>query len=170
MKKPLPILGILAVIFLSPVVAAIALYWSGWFTTWSHTNHGTFAKGQVVPQLSMPLSSHWRLVYAPQRPCVDGCLREMDRLARMRLALGRRLYGLELWLALPARSGLSSVEQAALDDIGVQVMQQHGALSEPIWVLNERGEAILFYHSLDQVRDLFADLQPLSRLWQTMPS
>lgn len=102
MRKNL-ILGILIVIFALPGISAWLLYNHPHWLTASTTN-----KGRLLdpPELMTNLGSQpkWRLILWQKGDCDKRCLAQLDRLARIRLALGRRLYEVDEVLLLPEQS------------------------------------------------------------------
>src|SRR5690606_23910729 len=91
-------ISLLILIFLAPGFAALILYknphWLGSVTT----NRGRFLSPPVALPLEQAATKKWGLILWQPQTCKKICRQELDRLARIRLALGRRLYGVSQYL------------------------------------------------------------------------
>jgi len=86
----------LILLFMLPGVSALFLY--------NHPGyiHSTTNRGALV-QTSMKMipldeKQQWKLVYWNKQSCRQNCLKILDKLYRVRLALGRRYYKVSEWL------------------------------------------------------------------------
>ena len=98
------VLLLLILLFALPGLTAYFFYFNPQWLGTTTTNKGAF----LNPPLLVPsLGGHskWRLVLWSPVTCETSCLEHMDQLARVRLALGRRLYDVEASLLLGANAG-----------------------------------------------------------------
>ena len=99
------ILLILGLMFLAPGVAAYLFYQHPNWLGSSRVNKGIL----LNPPLHLPSLGHeskWKILFWSPGPCDAVCLQQLDTLARVRLALGRQFYNIELWL-LPGDTALT---------------------------------------------------------------
>jgi hypothetical protein len=166
MKRSPGIIGLLLLLFAAPGVIAYLLYlhpeWSS-----SRTNHGQFLQPPPVLQ-QMPQNEKWQLLYWMPQTCTQDCLHRLDELAKLRLALGRRLYSVDLVLASQtALSAASQTTQNLLEEVDAHWAQLSGKEadilgSQPaIYLVNPQRYVILAYASDQALKDIFQDLQKM---------
>ena len=103
-------LFVLVAIFIAPGVIAYEYYIHREHSM-PTTNQGRLIRPPVL--LTLPFSgSRWRMVLWRPHGCDHSCVRKLDRLARVRLALGRRLYKVDVVLLLGSNLTLDSWEKA----------------------------------------------------------
>lgn len=90
---------LLAVLFAAPGITAYLFYQHpDWLS------HTTVNKGQLIKSpLALNALGHskkWRVIFWSPDSCEKACFAQLDTLARVRLALGRQLYDVDLWLIL----------------------------------------------------------------------
>jgi len=162
----LPIL--LALLFLMPFFAALWSYKSGVMKQAGLVNKGQLLSTSVtVPELIS--TQKWQLLYVSSATCEKVCLSDLDTLARVRLALGRRLYGLELSLGVkpPVELTAPVIHQLATMDIKVKNLKQipQELRGSQVWIVNKEGKVIMTYTDSLQPKAIYADLKKLSELW-----
>ena len=89
---------ILLIVFLAPGVLAYFFYATPWLFTKTTLNRGKL----ITPPKSMtefsPKSQKWRLILWNFAECDQQCLHKLEDLMRVRLALGRKLYDVDVCL------------------------------------------------------------------------
>ncbi|MDI1352427.1 MAG: hypothetical protein PSV35_06605 [bacterium] len=99
-KKPNKcyILLLLTLMFATPGIAAYLFYkhpnWLG-----AKINKGTLLTPALQIQ-AIKNQSKWKLILWSPDVCEKECIKKLDMLARVRLALGRKLYQVDQWLIL----------------------------------------------------------------------
>lgn len=105
---------ILILLFSTPGFLAYIFYHHPEWLGAARTNKGVL----LQPPMKVPSFSEkkkWHLIlWQPQR-CQQQCLQDLDKLARVRLALGRRSYQVQTVLALNEQA--ESLDQSVLDTI-----------------------------------------------------
>ncbi|MGD8976520.1 MAG: hypothetical protein PVG91_02885 [Gammaproteobacteria bacterium] len=97
---------LLLVLFLGPLIAAVALYYSGGWRPAGSTNHGILVQPPVtLPQLSPvggvregyagDLRGRWTLLYVDPGRCTERCAEALFRGHQARQVLGRRQVRIE---------------------------------------------------------------------------
>lgn len=167
-KKKLIVPLILISIFILPGISAYILYTHpNWLKT--STNRGEF----IQPPLQLkelPKNNKWRLVYYSKTTCNDKCMGNLDKLARVRLALGRHLYNVDSCLLLPdfAKS-ITSRQEKILHDIGIDMLifspdkhiNYNIFTKNAYFIINEDNYAILTYSENTAPDDIFQDIKKL---------
>jgi hypothetical protein len=160
------ILLLLTLLFAAPVITAYLCYQHPKWLDVSTTNKGKL----IVPPVLFPSleegKEKWRLIFWNPHSCEDACLQQLDKLARIRLALGRHWYDVEQWLVLPSGSQLSN--SLPKQDIHVLSLAEnaHAALSilkdQPeIFIANPNGQLVLAYTMIADSEDIYDDLKQL---------
>lgn len=161
---------ILAVIFALPGFAAYEFYAH---PKWLH--QAAINKGQLLspPELLANVNAKpkWRLIVWSPGNCEAQCLEQIEKLARVRLALGRRLYQVdELLVINKAASTLSDdLLQAFADkDIRVLALSEEQRLKQPaltetarIFIANPQDFLVLAYDINTKPGDIFHDIGQL---------
>lgn len=166
MKRSAGIIGLLLFLFAAPgTIAYIVYLHPEWIS--SRTNHGQLLQPPPILQ-QMSQSEKWQLLYWTPQACTQDCLQRMDDLAKLRLALGRRLYYVDLVLASQtARSTASQTTQNLLETVDGHWAQLAGKEAEilgsqpAIYLVNPQGYVILAYSSDQSLKDIFQDLQKM---------
>ena len=164
MKKFYKIVSLLLVLFTAPGILAYIVYQHpNWIS--GRTNRGQLLQPPVQLQAAYP-GNKWQILYWNPQPCQQTCLQQIDDLAKMRLALGRRLYYVDLIFA-HSQKNLSIALQDLLQKIAghdSQIQEADANILGPqsaIYLVNPQHYVILAY-SIDQAKkDLFQDLQKL---------
>ena len=126
------------------------------------TNKGEFVKPPI--QLSAWTSKKWQLILWQPRQCNKICLEQIDKLVRVRLALGRQFYDVDVRILLP--NGIPMLNERAQQlfaDQQIQTNQLATSLSsEPvIYIADPAHYLILKYAATAQPDDIFHDLKRL---------
>lgn len=98
LKKYVTLLALLGIFFAPGVAAYLVFQHPEWISS-SKINKGAL----LSPALALNIgnkNNKWQLAFWSPEPCEVECLKSMDKLARIRLALGRKLYSLDQWLFL----------------------------------------------------------------------
>lgn len=169
MKAKYGVIVILLGLFLLPGLSAWLFYIHPQWLSGQLTNQGELLVQPVVVS-DMNQSDTWQLVYSSKRSCTQSCLHAIESLAKVRLALGRHLYGLSLKLALyPRDVSIEEGIRTRLHEMGVGVVNiDEPPLTlahKPVWIMNPQGRVVLCYQDETRSKDIFADLQKLAQLW-----
>lgn len=169
-KRNYMVLVVLALIFMTPGLTAYLYYrhpqWLGTATT----NKGELLQPPVLVT-AMTSNNKWRLLLWSPDDCSVTCLNQLDKLARIRLALGRRLYGVEQWLiladtgkALP-KSLMTSFKEQDIHFLRLsQEQRQSLAILKPearVFIANPDNYLVLSYALTASSQDIFHDLKQL---------
>lgn len=166
MKRSAGIIGLLLCLFTAPgMIAYIVYLHPGWIS--ARTNHGQLL--QPAPELAhLPRGEKWQLLYWTPQTCAQDCLQRLDDLAKLRLALGRRLYAVDLVLATQSpRNSVSQTAQNLLEEIDAHWAQLSDKEADilgyqpAIYLVNPKGYVILAYAKDQPVKDIFQDLQKM---------
>ena len=160
----------LIVLFSLPMVAAYYIFSQPMLLRkLSTTNHGQWAP-EVSWQLHKDKARPWQLVLWNDGPCEQVCMHKLDQLARIRLAMGRKLYELDLILVIPEGMVVSDAQRAQLKENNIYY--QYLPLEEvsvwgkkfqkqPIVLFSPQHQAILMYSTALEPKKMFHDLQVL---------
>ena len=173
MKKQLSkyyVVLILLILFTAPGVTAYLFY-----THPSWLGSTRINKGVLLPKpvalTSIEGKAKWRLLLWTPGTCEQECLQQLDILARVRLALGRKLYQVEQKLVLGEEQSeqLATIKQE-LDDKDIQIstlseldkQQLQQLSSKPkIFIMNPDNYLVLSYKSGVKPNDVYKDLKVL---------
>ncbi|MBI2784888.1 MAG: hypothetical protein HYX60_00690 [Legionella longbeachae] len=173
MKKKLSkyyILLLLVVMFAAPGIAAYVFYQHPSWLAATKVNKGTLLNPPVALD-SLSGKSKWRIIFWSPSLCDKACLQQLDVLARIRLALGRKLYQVDQWLILGDKAPpLSEKTKSLLKEMDFQVAQLSAAevnakgtlFSEAKVFLADSGNYLILSYS-PQVNpdDVYKDLKLL---------
>ena len=164
------ILLLLVVVFAAPGLSAYLLYrHPQWLSS------ATINRGQLIrpPHRVNALSddSKWRLLLWSPEACGSVCAAQLDHLARIRVAWGRRLYDVDAGLMQSAQSGaLSSTVAGLLKAQGMRFIplsdREFERLSKlyqqpQFFIANSDGFLVLVYPVTSPSDDLFRDIKQL---------
>lgn len=166
MKRSAIVMSLLVILFTAPGLIAYIVYTHPQWMR-GRTNHGQLL--QPPPLLTHAFQEgKWQLMYWAPNGCEQSCFQRMDELAKLRLALGRRLYYVNLVLATPATlTPVSQDLQANLEFLDGQWLQLNAedthVLSKDaaIYLINPQRYVILAYSQQQAVKDIFQDLQKM---------
>lgn len=169
-RRNYSILFLLGLLFAAPGISAYFFYmhpnWLGNATT----NKGKLLNPPVL-LAHTKTSSKWQLVLWSPTACEQSCIAELDKLARIRLALGRHLYKVEPQLLLGVGTPpLSETLAKALHEQDIHTMrllpgdrEKMSVLSDhpEIFIVNPGAYLVLAYQPTVKPEDIFHDLKQL---------
>ena len=164
------ILIALVLIFLTPGICAFFFYSNPTWLGGVETNRGVFIKPPVLLSM-LPKNDKWRIaLYSPQK-CDIECMGNLDKLARVRLALGRQLYNVDVCLLLDSKSpDLSEKQTELLQDVGSHVLkfaatsQEHKNIfsdKPAFYIISPENYVVLSYKVTSPPDDIFHDIKQL---------
>jgi hypothetical protein len=170
------ILILLAVMFAAPGIAAYLFYQNPAWLGSAKINKGTLLTHPIL--LSSPGDhSKWRIVFWNPGACEKVCTNQLDVLARVRLALGRKLYQVDQWLvvdehSLPLTRSLSDILKAhdfKHTRLSVAQTKQLALLpaNPRIFIANPDNYLILSYQAGVNPDDIYKDLKLLLNTTET---
>ncbi|WP_454782977.1 hypothetical protein [Legionella sp. WA2022007384] len=164
------ILVLLVVIFVTPGVAAYLFYQHPSWLGATRVNKGTLLNPPIMVN-ALEGKSKWRIVFWSPEACDQVCMKQLDLLARIRLALGRKLYQVDQWLLLSDKApSLSPEQQTYLKEIdfkvaklsAAEVVTKDALLSETnVFIADPGNYLILSYTSQVNPNDVYKDLKLL---------
>lgn len=165
------VLLLLCFIFVAPGLSAYLFYaHPAWL------NHATTNRGVLLnPPMKSPNlgkdNSKWTLVLWYPKVCDKICVQQLNKLARVRLALGRRLYALQLVLLVDNKTAAVSEDLGGMlheRDIYVSTLPHHEKKSlhvlgnDPrIYIANPKQYLILAYPTAVSPGDIYHDIKQL---------
>ncbi|MCC5792648.1 MAG: hypothetical protein JJT82_08605 [Legionellaceae bacterium] len=169
-KRKMLIMLTLAVLFLLPGMLAGWLFYHPEWLNVMRTN-----KGQLLSppyRLSTAVGNgKWQLYYWHPAPCESLCQQELDQLARVRLALGRRLYQVDLQWLLSEHTPAPAAELVAkLAETDIHFLRLNQADSKAVFqaqqenavfIANPQNYLVLSYGEQQKPGDIYRDLQQL---------
>lgn len=165
-NKKNAVLLALALLFAAPGLAAYLFFQHPQWLGSSTTNKGRL----ITPPLHLTLlgkeQNKWRLVLWNPQNCRTDCLKQVDKLARIRLALGRRLYNVEQWLLLGDKAhAFPQTLIAALQEQDIQFMQTNAATqlgsAAQVYIISPENYVVLAYPLATKSANIFHDLKQL---------
>ncbi len=161
---------LLIIMFAAPGIAAYVFYQHPSWLGSTRVNKGTLLNPPVVLK-AIEGPKKWRIVFWAPKACNSACKNQLEILAKVRLALGRKLYQVDQVLVLGDNAAaLSAAEQSALNEIQFQVIQLPTAevraheelFAEPkIFLADPNNYLILSYASSVKPDDVYKDLKLL---------
>lgn len=168
-QKKTVILSILAVIFLFPVIlGTVVFYYPEWWEV-TRTNKGRLLN-PPVPFIELGDNTKWHMVYWQPNDCDKSCLKQIDKLARVRLALGRHLYQLESWVYLGTPSALTEKQKALFQEEDIKMYEVSNSDRDhwsqlgnqpAVFLVNEQHYLVLIYKVPLKLTDIYHDLRQL---------
>lgn len=168
-KKNYLSLILLIVLFIVPGIAAYIVYTHPTLLGDNSTNHGKFVKPPLLIK-ELPKGKKWYLAYYAKDKCMVECMGNLDKLARIRLALGRHLYDVDGYLFLSSNAQELSIEQEKLlHDINIFVLKfaeensdyQNLFKENAYFIVNPDGYVVLAFNPSSLSEDIFQDLKKL---------
>ena len=121
--------------------------------------------------IKLPISPKWQMLLWSPNACEQSCKVELDKLARIRLALGRHLYEVEPKLLLgPDASQLSEKLVNVLHDQGIHIRKLSVSERARMTILREKlaifivdpdDYLVLSYEASVKPEDIFHDIKQL---------
>lgn len=160
---------LLALVFVLPGLAAWQFYKHPQWLGQASTNKGQLL--DLPERIALPGNkSRWRLILWNPKDCETACRQQLDTLARVRLALGRRLYEVDVWLlqnnTTPiAESLLVSLKEQDIQRFSLPSSEQikYKTLddSAKIFVANPDNYLILAYPTTVNPKSIYDDIKHL---------
>jgi hypothetical protein len=163
------ILLFLSLLFIAPGLSAYLFYMHPQWLHGKTINKGHFLN--PARPLKIFHDQKWRIVLWSPKGCEAECIKQLDQLARVRLALGRRFYNVELWAMQPedapslTQKTLASMKEY---DIRSQALNPKdpkvkAIISQPAstFIVNPTGYLILEYNDNSKPDDIFHDIKHL---------
>lgn len=161
---------LLVLMFAAPGIAAYIFYQHpGWLGA-TKVNRGTLLK----PAVTLPVldaQKKWRIILWIPGTCDAACLQQLDTLARIRLALGRKLYQVDQWLVIgPQTPPLEQETKATIKELDFQVAQLSADelkaqkilyAESKVFLADPNNYLILSYPPLVNPDDVYRDLKLL---------
>lgn len=164
------ILVLLVFLFAAPGLSAYFLYFHPQWLSSTTTNKGALLKPPFL-LTDLGKASKWHLVLWSPQACEQSCFVQLDKLVRTRLALGRRLYDVDLCLMLKANEApLSDALTATLREQDVSVVRLSPDASKrlsmeykqsELFISNPEHFLVLAYPENTSPDDLFHDIKLL---------
>jgi hypothetical protein len=164
------VLLLLILVFAAPGIAAYVFYQHPSWLGSKKVNKGTLLESPMVFN-AFKGQSKWGIIFWTPKGCDTLCLNQLDVLARVRLALGRKLYQVDQWLILGDKaSSLSAKARAVVKDLNFKVRQisaselndQKALFSDSkVFLVDPKNYLILSYPPLVEPDDLYQDLKLL---------
>jgi hypothetical protein len=165
------VLLVLCVIFLAPGVSAYLFFAHPQWLNHATTNRGILLKPPVRLPVQGLAAAKWTLVLWRPQACDKICIQQLNKLARVRLALGRRLYALQLVLLLndevsaPLKDLTKTLKER---DISISMLTHHELKirnvlgdSPRIFIANPDHYLILSYATAIKPEDIYHDIKQL---------
>ena len=167
----------LVLIFMMPGVSALWLYQHSNWLGGKETNKGRLLTPPVLVD-ALPKTIKWGLlVWSPGR-CGQSCWRQLDKITRIRLALGRQFYTVDLWVITNHKTGLDAVKTAHLihqQGIRSVILPATIGVKLPIlgnkpqvFIVNPDNFLILSYQLTADPADIYSDLQRVMNLQRSL--
>ena len=161
---------LLATVFLTPGLAAYVFYQHTDWLGAAKTNKGVLLNPPIALAI-LNKAPKWKLVFWNPGICENACQQELDKLARVRLALGRRLYEVQIdFLMNLDASQLSGVLTDRLHKADINLIPIPGNKRQELTVLpshsqtfiaNPNNFLVLAYQSSAKPDDIFHDIKRL---------
>ena len=165
------ILLLLGLVFLTPGISAYFFYTHPHWLAATPTNKGVFLNPPVLLAPLEPSGTKWRFVLWSPGACEASCIAQLDKLARIRLALGRRLYSVVTELVLGVNAPpLSDELVKALQERDIHTLKLGTATNESMLVLqnhleifiaNPSNYLVLAYQPMVKPDDIYNDIKQL---------
>lgn len=162
------VLVILLILFAAPGLVAYLFYTHPYWLQAASINKGTLLNPPLLT--AGDGLAKWRLVLWNPGDCDKPCMMQMEKLARVRLALGRHLYEVDQWLlvgegshiapalaALWAKQGIHVIMLSASDRIKLTVLPKESA----VYIANPNNYLVLGYKTGAKPDDIFQDIKQL---------
>lgn len=161
---------LLLTIFILPGIGALVLYKHPEWWEVVRTNKGALVNPPVAFVPVGP-EDKWHMMYWYPGACDAQCEKQIDRLARLRLALGRHLYQVDLWVLVPDSTySLDSVMMAKLKDADINLyrvkdkdLKRYPALTakSEVYLANPDHYMVLTYQVPVKLNHMYHDLKQL---------
>ena len=106
------VLLLMLALFIAPGLSAYLFYNHLTWLGAAKTNKGELLNPPIL-LTKLGMDAKWRLILWSPTGCAQECIQQLDKLARIRLALGRRLYQVDSLLLLSGDALHSALGQLA---------------------------------------------------------
>lgn len=171
-SKP-AVLAILFLLFVLPGCLALLLFQNPDWISGKTNNHGKFIRPYIKLD-SLSQHNQWHILLISNQTCGDQCLNLLDKLGRVRLALGRLSRDVDLRLMVTKKSLLPNdttrsqmKEMAMASQVLTPKEQRHlsdrGCL-QGVFIVDPNGYMVLSYPSDVPQKSIFEDLKHLIKV------
>jgi cytochrome oxidase Cu insertion factor (SCO1/SenC/PrrC family) len=164
------ILLLLIAVFTAPGITAYVFYQHPQWLGSQKINKGTLLNPPVAMD-TFAGKAKWRIVYWSPTLCDAVCVQQLDTIARMRLALGRKLYQVDQWLILGDKTSILSADLlSATKELDFQVaplsnadetVQATLSSKAKVFLADPNNYLILSYEVPVNPNDVYKDLKLL---------
>jgi hypothetical protein len=176
---------LLALVFIAPGLAAIYFYQHPQWLSQHTTNKGKLLSQPILirkltSQAGLTNTPQWHLVVWRATNCNDECLKSLDQLTQVRLALGRHYYEVSEVLLMPkGQTPLPMPLLAKLREKSIQVVDVEGTAlntllrdseQQSIYIANPQGYIVLQFEAPLKVDNVYHDMKQLLTTTQTKSS
>lgn len=161
---------LLIAMFAAPGIMAYIFYQHPTWLGSAKVNKGTLLTPPIALNV-LKKNSKWHLIFWSPKTCEKACLNQLETIAKIRLALGRRLYQVDQWLITGTdQTDLSPQAKGMLRTLDFQVAQfsksetdaKKAFLSEPkVFLADAENYLILSYTMGVNPDDVYKDLKLL---------
>lgn len=161
----------LVLLFAAPGLLALVFYKHPAWLAALPTNKGEFIRPAMPLKILDNPKDKWSMVLWCPAGCDTTCVKTFDQLARTRLALGRRLYQVDLWLLQAANTSVCSAEakqafekqDVNLRTVSVDEKNEAVLLQQDmkIFLVDPDNYMVLQYSPMNKPEDVFHDLKRL---------
>jgi hypothetical protein len=168
-KRRLTLICLIAVFMLPMLGAYFFKKHPSWLGANQTTNYGTWVKAKIIWS-KRSNQRPWKLVYWHPNPCDDQCFATLNQLAKIRLAMGRKLYDLDIFLYTNEKNELKSqdLESMQKQDLSLAYAnQQQGSIwksafsQESIVLVSPENQVLMMYPQDFIAKKMYNDLQRL---------
>lgn len=164
-KRHLYLLGALFVLFAAPGVLAYFFYNNAQYLSGISTNKGTLLNPPILVSELKQNSAKWDLVLWNPEKCSSRCRQKLDELARVRLALGRYLYEINVVLLTPTPLDLMPERfKNILREEDIQYIRAEPPFIKEdarLYIANPQGFLVLSYEVDVNLKDMYQDIKRL---------
>ncbi len=172
LKRNKKVFTALLLVFMAPGILALLFYMNPGWLSGLPTNKGLMLHPPVSATfLDSASKEKWHMVVWCPQGCDESCLQSLDEMARTRLALGRQLYRVDLWL-LQGKSGLvcnkKMAEALKTEAVRTYTLSEADQKNVPllqelpkVFLADPKQYFVLEYGALGKARDVFQDLKRL---------
>lgn len=165
------ILALLAFMFALPGIAAYLIYTHTDWLRSNTTNQGVFVQSSFQLPQSEGIERKWHIVLWSPQTCGHDCKELLNRMAKVRLALGRRFFDVELDILLGPDADdkmadldgyLTGKQDKVIKLTNDEWQKRPGLVSDTgAFIVNPDGFFLLYYANLKEPHAMFRDLKHL---------
>lgn len=170
------VLLLLACVFFAPGLAALYFFKHPQWVSGHTTNKGQLIEPPLPAPSLVESSRKWHLVLWSPNECGETCISAVDKLTRIRLALGRRYYEVDQVLLGVSDHPLDKQLEKTLHShhmnaVSLSDNEKKALLAYShdmgIFIANPEGFLVLAYAATVQSDDVYSDLKQLLTTTQT---